>query len=614
MNIFSFCLYGTDLKYYLGMRENFKLINNYFPTYSVYIYLGKTHLEQFIAEYKHNYSNIIVIETYKDGAVNMLYRYKPLLLLNIKNIIIRDADSEVNERDRYCINDFLENTDDTFICQVIRDNYWHKSKITGGLSMFKNVNNKITSLFAELSKLFDDIEKTFTHEGNKYIYGTDENILNEKIYPLIKANVLVYTNICAFQGEKWKNINFKNDGTNFCGNVMEYNPVRQANACTATANACIANACTYIKKPQFNYFQYNIVEQLQWLSLQSQHDLMLKVVAEYGLNNCPYDIQAQVLDYCFIAHFYKKDLQGCMDICKQFYKYEITSQFKNNTKHFYGLARELNYKIIATCDPSYVPVVNEKTHINEIVIYYGNYPDDYMALPQSNRVYINTFYKDDISVDEFKGDECWRHIDKIFIMGLENEFERSNDTILQLANMHAPLNKIHVYKAKKDVEITDVYIGATKNHLDCLKLMIEGKYETCLFLEDDFIFTSSIADNKQKLLSFIERKYDYDICFLSASKYHKREDFDDLLILSKQICTTSSGYLVNKRNIKKVYATVNEGYQLLIVNKKQSHLYCIDRYWTKLQADNKVFIFKNKLGFQKPSKSKITGKLNCELD
>jgi len=144
--------------------------------------------------------------------------------------------------------------------------------------------------------------------------------------------------------------------------------------------------------------------------------------------------------------------------------------------------------------------------------------------------------------------------------------------------------------------------------------MIDSNYDTCLFLEDDFIFTSSVEENKKKLLSFFERKYDYDICFLSASKYHKREDFDDLLMLSKQICTTSSGYLVNKRNIKKVYDVVNEGYKLLIENKEQSHLYCIDRYWTKLQSDNRVFIFKNKLGFQKPSKSKITGKLNCELD
>jgi hypothetical protein len=612
MNIFSFCLYGTDLKYYLGLDENLKLINEHFSDYFIYIYVGKTRREEYLIDYKQKYSNVRIIETYKDGAVNMLYRYKPLLLSGINRVIIRDADSEVNERDRHCINDFIHIIDKDYICQVIRDNYWHKSKITGGLSFFKNINSdninkgKWSLLQYEFTKLFAHIENTFIEGDDKYIYGTDENILNENVYPLIKENILVYTNICAFQGENYKYIDFKNDGYNFCGNVIDYIPVNNDNVIINNSNG--NNSITYIKNPQFNYFKYNIVEQLQWLSLQAQHDLMLKIVDEYGLNNCDYSLQSRVLDYCFIAHFYNKNLQGCMNICKQFYKYEIPAHFKSNVKYFYDLARELNYKIIGTCNISYTP------QVNEIVIYYGNYPDDYMALPQSNRIYKHTLYKDDIRVDEFKCASCWNRIDKIFIMGLENEFERTNDTILQLSLMNAPLNKIHVYKAKKDINLNDVYIGATKNHIDCLKMMLDVGYETCLFLEDDFIFTSSIEENKQKLACFIERNYDYDICFLSASKYHRRDEFDDLLILSKQVCTTSSGYLINKRNVKKVYNAVVEGYELLLRNKEHSHLYCIDRYWTTLQKDNKMFIFKDKLGFQKPSKSKITGKLNCELD
>jgi hypothetical protein len=606
MNLFSFCLYGTDLKYYFGLEENLRLINYYFPGYSIYIYLGKTYRVDFIANYLQKYTNVHVLETHKDGAVNMLYRYKPLLLPGAKNVIIRDADSEVNERDRYCINDFIENSEDNdgVICQVIRDNYWHKSKITGGLSFFKNIDSN-AFLSAEFTKLFNKIEETFSLDGSKYIYGTDENTLNAIIYPLIKDNIVVYTNLCAFRGEKWKNIAFQNDGTNFCGNVIDYNFDKVNNV--------------YIKEPKFNYFKYNILEQLQWLDGQGQYDLMLKAVEEYGLNNCAYEIQPQVLDYCFIAYFYKKNIVGCMDVCKQYYKYEISAHIKYNANCFYDLARELKYKIIGTCDLSYLP--NKKEKEKEIVIYYGNYPDDYMALPQSNKIYKHILFRDDIRLDEFKSADCWKKIDKIFIMGLENEFERTNDTILQLAMMHAPLNKIHLYKAKKDTDLKDVYIGATRNHLDCLSTMLQEGQDTCLFLEDDFIFTSCVEENKRKLFTFLERKYDYDICFLSASKYHRREDFDDhlhddddLLILSKQICTTSSGYLINKRNIKKVYDIVNEGYQLLLANKEQSHLYCIDRYWSKIQRDNKVFIFKNKLGFQKPSMSKITGRLNCELD
>jgi hypothetical protein len=210
-------------------------------------------------------------------------------------------------------------------------------------------------------------------------------------------------------------------------------------------------------------------------------------------------------------------------------------------------------------------------------------------------------------------------------MTLENEFERLTETLLQLCLMNAPLNKLYIYKAIKDDNIINIYIGVTNNHLHCLNHMqttlltdpitntTPNINKSCLFLEDDFIFTSVIDDNKKKLKTFFNRKYDYDICFLSASKYHKREDYDDLLILSKQICTTSSGYLINYKNIEKIYNIVKEGNELL-KETGDSNSYCIDRYWCKLCNDNKVFIFKNKLGFQKPSKSKITGKLNCNLD
>ena len=589
MNIFSFCLYGTDIKYYMGMKENLNVINKYYEEYTIYIYLGKTHLEEYIVDYLENYRNVKIIETNEDNAINTIYRYKPILVQNIKSVIVRDADSCINERDHYCINDFIKNNDnDNLICQVIRDHYWHKSKIMGGLTMFRNldITDKYDIIAKEFARIFDEIKDTLQ------VYGIDEALLSQKIYPLIKDNIIIYTNICAYDGEKIRNIDFVNNNTNFCGNVIDY--------------ICIDG--NYIQKFRFRYFDYNILEQLYWLSQQRQYDLILKVISEYGLHNCTYNIQPQVLDYSFDAYYHKKNLTECMNICKQFYKYEITNHFKSKTNYFYDLARELNYRIIGTCDVMYKP------QDNEIVIYYGNYPDDYMALPQSKCIYKNTIYVNNIRLDEFKSDDCWKHIDKIFIMGLENEFERMNDTVIQLTLMNAPLDRIYKYRAKKDNNLDDIYIGATKNHLDCLEMMLNEKYDTCLFLEDDFIFTNTYYDNKCKLSLFTERKYDYDICFLSASKYHERQDYDDLLILSKQICTTSSGYLINIKNIKKVYNTVKEGYELLLQNKDKSYIYCIDRYWHKLSYDNKVFIFKNKLGFQKPSMSKITGKINCELD
>lgn len=274
------------------------------------------------------------------------------------------------------------------------------------------------------------------------------------------------------------------------------------------------------------------------------------------------------------------------------------------------------YRVVGTCNVDYLP-----TDDKEVVVYFGNFPDDYLCLPQKRAqggvvMYSHVlFFKDFKMLDAFVGvHPCWDAIACIYIMGLENEHERMTDVWIQLCGMHAPLDRVNEYRAAKDPTLEDIYIGVTKNHIDCLQNMKEATQErpTCLFLEDDFVFTSRTRDNQRALQEFFARDYDFELCFLSSSKYHRREPVDDLLIQSKQICTTSSGYLVHRRYIDKVHAVVVEGYNKLLEHRSQSHLYCIDRYWaTKL---DKIFIFKDKLGFQKPSQSKITGKMNLMLD
>lgn len=610
MIIFSFCIYGNGLKYYLGLVENVIVINKYYPDAYIHIYIGKNHNKEFIDKMKDkNYDNVVYIETGIEGAINTYYRYKSIVSLGLgvggggctNNVFIsRDTDSCINDRDRWCINDFLDEQYEKYYFQVIRDHYWHKSKLLAGLTCFvDDGSDRFNDMRNEFKKNFDIIEMTISNgDGNNYNYGCDEEILNNKIYPIIKDNLIVYTNICAYAGENVKNINYENDNYNFVGNVIEYEYALDGHEIK--------------KRYVFKYDDFNLVEHIKWLMNEKQFKLIITTINE--CNNITDDKITETLDYKYIAYYYSQQLKECMDIYKDFYKYDITEHIKDNSMYVYTLAKEKGYKIVGTCNVNYEP------KIDEIVIYFGNYADDYMALPQSNKIYIHVIYLEKFIkiVDVYVYDECWNDIERIYIMTLENEFERLTETLLQLCLMNAPLNKLYIYNATKDVNIVDIYIGATNNHLHCLYHMLTTApaptvHKSCLFLEDDFIFTSVIEDNKKKLKSFCNRKYDYDICFLSASKYHKREDYDDLLILSKQICTTSSGYLINYKNIEKIYNIVKEGNELLKITG-DSNSYCIDRYWCKLCNYNKVFIFKNKLGFQKPSQSKITGSYNCNLD
>ena len=47
MIIFSFCIYGNGIKYYLGLVENIKIINKFYPDAYIHIYIGKNHIKEF---------------------------------------------------------------------------------------------------------------------------------------------------------------------------------------------------------------------------------------------------------------------------------------------------------------------------------------------------------------------------------------------------------------------------------------------------------------------------------------------------------------------------------------------------------------------------------------
>jgi GR25 family glycosyltransferase involved in LPS biosynthesis len=584
MKVFSFCIYGDDIKYYLGLRENVRIIREFYPEFHIFIYVGIYRLQEFLDSLKNEFSqNTHFIDTETDGVLNMVYRYMPILTENAAPIIIRDADSEINERDRWTIDDFLNDTTSRYTVQVIRDHYYHKSRITGGLTMFKRDINK------EIKTILRDLFIEYKESKESIKYGSDEKLLNERIWPIIKNDIIVYSNICVFEGEAYRTIHFKNDGTNFCGNVVLYQSVDN-------------------KGYQFNYFHYPVIEQLRWLIEQKQYRLAVQIIDEYGFHNIPFSEKSIVIHYVLIALIRIntiESLRDCFIKYSLFSKYDIINEVKSQLPHFFNMVRNLGYSVIGTCDPEYIP------KSREFVIYFGNYPDDYMSLPQSFQIYRHFLFFKEIVIDRFYSNKCWESVDRIFIMGLEGEFERMNTTWSQLCLMNAPLDRIEEYRAKKDANLEDIYIGATKNHIDCLEEMKRSGYKNCLFLEDDFIFTSRIRENQLSLTEFFNRKYDYNICFLSASKFHERKSYDDLLIVSKQYCTTSSGYLISKSNLQNVLETVKEGYNLLLEYPDQSHIYCIDRYWSKL---DKLYIFKKKLGFQNPSLSKITGELNKELD
>jgi hypothetical protein len=225
MKIFSFCIYGDNMKYYLGLRENIRLIQSFFPDFHIFIYCGLNRRDDFLNTISRS-EKIHLIDTNKEGTINMVYRYMPFLLADAEIVFSRDADSEINARDRWAIRDFLQDTYQKTPVQTIRDHYYHKSRLSGGLTGFHlqrlQINNH--EMLDNLKTVFSQIIQNISSIENIH-YGDDEKILNERIWPLLKDQVIVYSNINVFEGENYKTIDFENDGDNFCGNVILYEKV-----------------------------------------------------------------------------------------------------------------------------------------------------------------------------------------------------------------------------------------------------------------------------------------------------------------------------------------------------------------------------------------------------
>ena len=667
--IFAFCIYGSNEMYYDGLNENIRIILREFggggaaAAVKIHIYAGKSAILSKINIYE---GITEIIETGHDGVINMIYRYSGIskfcggsgsgaahagvekcytsTLTDTDFYFVRDADSIIGERDLWCILDFMYEAEknDKISAHIIRDHYHHKSKMTGGLTGFTRLGITLTSdtFYGKINAF---------KQGDYSVYGNDEEFLNNNIYPLLFSGnntaPLVHSNFCVFPAataaaqppEIHKPILCRNTLTNFCGNVRQIDPFEHF---------------------QFVYSDFDVNAQWKWTVEHSAYELFIQTILSLkrtyknftaeelnprenngllkrlydGLKELPYSYRSITVAYLIEAYLKINYIVGCY-ASYQLYAYcEIHERAR---KLFWDVINFTGRNLLFMTTGLYDDIGDDDIVFLETIIVYGAYADDWTAYIDdwSEYPYMNVLkrnvchYENDIIECKkrgiiFKWAErmVWKPVKQIYIMGLDVAPDRIYETKIELARVGLSLDKIIVYLAKKDTDKNSAYLGATKNHADVLAAAVKANEtlddnsdgDVILFLEDDFVFS---GDPTERLKQFWGREYNYDICLLAASKMHERVEYDDLVSYSKQYCTTSSAYFVpaNNETLVKIERLVREGYDKM-KETGDTVTYCIDRYWSKLQSANRMILFKKKIGFQRPSISKITGALNVMLD
>jgi hypothetical protein len=544
MKVFSFCLYGTEPNYYTGLLENIEIIRTYYPDFTIMVYKGHCDPSWVLPE------DVVVDITNRDGPINALLRYIPINYAEVG--FVRDADSRVNERDRWCIDQFLK-SDKSY--HSIRDHFWHQSKLMAGTFGWKR---PMTLMIP-------------THEVS---YGFDEQYLAQCVYDVVKSDLLVHTSVRAFVGEHAEWIEAEGD---FVGNVI------------------------WDGKPKFEHIK-NHRELLIGMRANDQFALARRYIRDLDLFEIPYDHRCDTFHVLVQCAYYLNDMEMAQRVYQAYEYADICPMYIEQS----NLMIPMMGRVIASFDADREPKEDE------VVIVYGNYPDWHHALPGRRKMFrhVSLFSKIEHAVVE--AHPCWDSIDVIYILNLEERVDRYYETLASLAAVAAPLHKVHHYKAQRD-ESMSAYAGATKNHLDAMLHFEQNPaLKQCLILEDDIVFTSDVKRVWSSITEFFKRQYEYTLCFLAISRLGLREPLDDLLSRSCQPCTTSSAYFLQKPTSGDVLRVVQDGFNIIVKGQDPNYTGVIDRYWcSRLPM---IHFFKDKLAFQRPSYSNLMRTVVAHLD
>jgi hypothetical protein len=628
---FSFCIYGNKPIYYEGLLRNLDIIANINKPKPPHVLIG--HGADILPEYKEKYESYPFVKLIKIAdefsESTMCSRLLQLdTLPRPAYVFCRDADSRISPRDIWCIQSFINSQRKL---HVIRDHYYHKQKIMGGTCGFllEESTMNFTELFRKSMIEFANLNKA---------YGLDEYFLSNMIYTkFTPQEIWINSNCIGHIGEQINKIDLpQKDDTDFIGNV--YNPDETAH---------------------FTYSNYILLHHLEWLVSNQQWELILLNIP-IVLNNTEQSQKYRVVQIQINALLKTKNLNACLDIFKDTSQINehIISEFDNiiqlaielNQKHrtitffldiaikcenidwclniceqyefltidentmietnkVFDLALHLGYNIVATSNIKRKPVENE------IVICYGQFPHSLECLPSTTRiVYRHPIYFSNVNHTIVEYNDCWEQISVIYILNLEHRQDRYYSILVELCRVQAPLNRIFHYKAQKSGDSSqDIYIGATKNHLDVVGDFIFSGTKYCLILEDDITFISDINHIFKSLTDFFSNPPEFDVCFLAYSKMGLVKKHNDLLSLSYQQCTTSSAYLLNNTTAPLVKYCFKTGVDEM-KKGNSPNIYCCDRYWAILQHRNNMFLFKRKLAFQSITHSDIKNNINYAFD
>jgi len=205
MKVISFCLWGKDPKYNIGAIKNAELLSEIYPGWVARYYCGQSTSKTTIKKIQEIENNEIIMMDEEGDWRGMFWRFYPASEPDVDVMISRDTDSRLNMREKLAVDEWLE-SDKSF--HIMRDHPWHGAEILGGM-------------WGVRGDILKDMKKMIEEYDMGDFWQVDQNFLKQKIYNIIKDDVMVHDEFHNYNINK-KPFPSKREGKQFVGEAFDY--------------------------------------------------------------------------------------------------------------------------------------------------------------------------------------------------------------------------------------------------------------------------------------------------------------------------------------------------------------------------------------------------------
>lgn len=214
INVISFCLWGNEKRYTVGLIENIKLASLFYPGWECWIYIHKPTVNENYINILKSFSNVKIFlknDPYVRYTRFTLWRLEPIMNLSVKRFISRNTDAIISPREVLAVMDWIK-SDKTL--HIMRDHPHHYPKILGGMYGVKcsSFTNKFNWLL--------DIEQYFIENGENV---NDQGYLEKTLYYLFSTDRIIHDEIKKYEGDECLNFSlpFERNGHFIGCNIYE---------------------------------------------------------------------------------------------------------------------------------------------------------------------------------------------------------------------------------------------------------------------------------------------------------------------------------------------------------------------------------------------------------